>query len=159
MSDAFAKYQYIDIDKNDIIKNINLTEEIITDIYNANLVDGNYNKPSKYEINHLLVTGKSIESEKKIKGAYEDLKSGVSFDKVTATYSNDEETLTNKGYLGEFIASDLPTYLSSELSNLDINEVSEIIESDKGFHLISIRNKTSNKPSSLEDKRLSLIHI
>jgi|TARA_Y100000996_G_scaffold214747_1_gene168558 peptidyl-prolyl cis-trans isomerase D len=157
MSDAFAKYQYIDIDKNDIIKNINVTEEIITDIYNANLVDGNYNKPSKYEINHLLVTGKSIESEKKIKGAYEDLKSGVSFDKVTATYSNDEETLTNKGYLGEFIASDLPTYLSSELSNLDINEVSEIIESDKGFHLISIRNKTSNKPSSLEDKRSTIV--
>ena len=72
-------------------------------------------------------------------------------------YSNDEETLANKGYLGEFIASDLPTYLSSELIDLDINEVSEIIESDKGYHIISIINKVSDKPSSLEDKRSIIV--
>jgi len=157
MSDALAKYQYIDIDKNDIINEIKITDETITEIYNTNLANGNYNKPSKYEINHLLVTGKSIESEKKIKDAYEDLRSGLSFDKVTVMYSNDEETLTNQGYLGEFIASDLPTYLSSELADLDINEISEIIESDKGYHLMSIRNKVSDKPSSLEDKRSIIV--
>ena len=33
MSEAFAKYKYIDVDKNDIVQNISITDEMIRNIY------------------------------------------------------------------------------------------------------------------------------
>ncbi len=157
MSDAFAKYQYINVDKNDIIKAIPISDDIIINIYNNNLVNGDYNKPVKYEINHILVTKKSEEAKIAINNALNELKSGVSFSDVALLYSNDKETINNKGYLGEFVKEDLPSYLSSELGNLDISEISNIIESDKGYHLISIKNKITDKPLSLEQIKSTIV--
>ena len=153
MSDAFAKYEYIDIDKNDIIKNISITDEIISGIYNQNLENGDYDQPSLFEINHILIKERTIESQKKIQKAHDDLKSGLSFEDVVIRYSNDQETLENKGYLGKFIASDLPLYLSSELNNLSIGEISNIIESNNGYHIMMIKNKKSDKPLTLENQK------
>lgn len=157
MSNAFAQYQYIDVDKNDIIKTISVTDEIISDIYDKNLANGDYNKPIKYEINHILMKEKSLTSQKAIKNALNDLKSGMSFSEVAVIYSNDEDTLNNKGYLGQFLIEDLPIYLSSELVNLETNEISSIIESDKGYHLISIKNKILEKPTSLEQIKENIV--
>ena len=157
MSNAFAQYQYIDVDKNDIIKTISVTDEIISDIYDKNLANGDYNKPIKYEINHILMNDKSLTSQKAIKNALNDLKSGMSFSEVAVMYSNDDDTLNNKGYLGQFLIEDLPAYLSSELVNLETNEISSIIESDKGYHLISIKNKILEKPTSLEQVKENIV--
>ncbi len=157
MSNAFAQYQYIDVDKNDIIKTISVTDEIISDIYDKNLANGDYNKPIKYEINHILMNDKSLTSQKAIKNALNDLKSGMSFSEVAVMYSNDDDTLNNKGYLGQFLIEDLPAYLSSELVNLETNEISSIIESDKGYHLISIKNKILEKPTSLEQIKENIV--
>ena len=38
--------------------------------------------------------------------------------------------------------TDLPDYLSSEIINLKINEISKVIKSSKGYHIISILGKT-----------------
>lgn len=156
MSPGLAKFKYIDIDKNDIIKNISVTEEIIKNIYDRNLDAGEYNKPSIFKINHLLVKDVTNSSKDRIKKARDDIMSGSSFEQAAKLYSNDDETIANKGYLGEFISSDLPVYLSSQLVNLKTNQVSEIIESDKGYHLMMILDKSESKPSSLDDVRESI---
>jgi peptidyl-prolyl cis-trans isomerase D len=153
MSPALAKYEYIDVDKNDIIKDVSVTEETIKNIYRRNLDEGEYNKPSLFKINHLLIKDKSDSSKDMIKKAQNDIESGLSFEQAVKLYSNDEETITNKGYLGQFISSDLPIYLSSQLIKLKTGDVSDIIESDKGYHLMMIIDKTSEKPSSLDDVR------
>ena len=142
MFPALAKYEYIDIDKNDIIKDVSITDEIIKNIYDRNLDAGEYNKPPIFKINHLLVKDITDSSKDKIIKARDDIISGLSFEKAVKLYSNDDETITNKGYLGEFISSDLPVYLSSQLINLKTGDLSEIIESDKGYHLMMIVDKT-----------------
>ena len=111
MFPALAKYEYIDIDKNDIIKDVSITDEIIKNIYDRNLDAGEYNKPPIFKINHLLVKDITDSSKDKIIKARDDIISGLSFEKAVKLYSNDDETITNKGYLGEFISSDLPVYL------------------------------------------------
>ena len=156
MSPSLAKFKYIDINKNDIIKNISVTEEIVKNIYDRNLDAGEYNKPSIFKINHLLVKDVTNSSKDTIKKARNDIMSGSSFEQAAKLYSNDDETIENKGYLGEFISSDLPVYLSSQLVNLKTNQVSEIIESDKGYHLMMILDKSESKPSSLDDVRESI---
>ena len=156
MSAAFARYEYIDIDKNEIIKNIPITDEIIRNIYKSNLENGDYSKPVTYEINHLLINNKSSEAKNDIRKAYDDLNAGQSFEDVVSLYSNDDDTLENKGYLGSFFASDLPEYLSSVVTSLDEGQLSNIIESEKGYHLVKVINKVTDDIVTLNDQKSSI---
>jgi peptidyl-prolyl cis-trans isomerase D len=151
-SPAYAKYLYLDIDKNDLIKNIKITDEQAMKIYSLNLEEGIYVKPVTYKINHIL-----INSEISAKKALQELKEGLSFEKVSIEHSTDDETLESKGYLGEFMLTDLPSYLSSEIVNLKINEISKIIKSSKGYHIISILGKTDDTISSFKDLKDTII--
>jgi chaperonin cofactor prefoldin len=81
----------------------------------------------------------------------EELKEGLSFKEVSIKHSTDTETLESKGYLGEFMLTDLPDYLSSEIVNLKINEISKIIKSSDGYHITSIIGKTDDTVSSFKD--------
>ena len=157
MSEGFAKYRYIDVDKRDIIANISLTEEIISTIYNRNLANGDYDTPINYDINHIVINGKSTETNNKITKARTDLQSGKSFKDIVSLYSNDQETISNNGYLGKFIISDLPDYLAGEIKNLEIGDISKVIESKNGYHIIKVNNKIQNNAASLQDERESII--
>tara|TARA_B110000444_G_scaffold259938_1_gene305277 strand:- start:399 stop:2222 length:1824 start_codon:yes stop_codon:yes gene_type:complete len=151
-SPASARYLYLDIDKNDLVKNIKVTDEQAMKIYNLNLEEGVYVRPITYKINHIL-----IDSEISAKEALEELKEGLNFEEVSIKHSTDTETLESKGYLGEFMLTDLPSYLSSEVVNLKINEISKIIKSSKGYHIISILGKTDNTISSFIDLKDTII--
>ena len=151
-SPAYAKYLYLDIDKNDLVKNIKVTDEQAMKIYNLNLEEGVYVKPITYKINHIL-----IDSEISAKEALEELKEGLGFEDVAIKHSTDTETLEGKGYLGEFMLTDLPDYLSSEVVNLRVNEISKIIKSSKGHHIISISGKTDTIISSFTDLKDAII--
>lgn len=151
-SPAYAKYLYLDINKNDLVKNIKVTEEQAMKIYSLNLEEGIYAKPVIYKINHIL-----IDSEISAKEALEELKEGLGFAEVVLKYSTDTETLESKGYLGEFMLTDLPDYLSSEIVNLKINEISKVIKSSKGHHIISISGKTEDTVSSFKDLKEAII--
>ena len=151
-SPAYAKYLYLDIDKNNLIKNIEVTDEQAMKIYKLNLDEGMYVKPVVYKVNHIL-----IDSEISAKEALQELKEGLSFKEVSMKHSTDTETLESKGYLGEFILTDLPDYLSSEIINLKINEISKIIKSTKGYHIVSILGKTDDTISSFKDSKDTII--
>jgi len=151
-SPAYAKYLYLDIDKNDLVKNIKITDEQAMKIYNLNIEEGLYIKPVTYKINHIL-----IDSEISAKEALEELKEGLDFEEVSIKHSTDTETLESKGYLGEFMLTDLPDYLSSEIINLEKNEISKIIQSSKGYHIISILGKTDDTTSSFENLKDTII--
>ena len=151
-SPAYAKYLYLDIDKNNLIKNIEVTDEQAMKIYKLNLDEGMYVKPVVYKVNHIL-----IDSEVSAKEALQELKEGLSFKEVSMKHSTDTETLESKGYLGEFILTDLPDYLSSEIINLKINEISKIIKSTKGYHIVSILGKTDDTISSFKDSKETII--
>ena len=151
-SPAYAKYLYLDIDKNNLIKNIEVTDEQAMEIYKLNLDEGMYVKPVVYKVNHIL-----IDSEVSAKEALQELKEGLSFKEVSMKHSTDTETLESKGYLGEFILTDLPDYLSSEIINLKINEISKIIKSTKGYHIVSILGKTDDTISSFKDSKETII--
>ncbi|MBT7323181.1 MAG: hypothetical protein HN857_04405 [Gammaproteobacteria bacterium] len=145
-SPAYAKYLYLDIDKNDIIRNIKVTDAQAKSIYELNLEEGVYINPVVYKLNHVLLDTDIIAKE-----ALRALNEGSSFEEVSLKYSTDTETVENKGYLGEFTLIDLPDYLSSSITSLEVAEISNVIQSSKGFHIISILGQTDNSISSFDD--------
>jgi len=150
-----AIFSFIDVNKFDLISAVKTNEQILSDIYTEKLANGEYFKPSLYKINHILISNQDTSSSSHLKDiasqTHKRLNEGMSFPDAAKLFSNDEETKTNKGYLGEFFLNDLPRFLQVELKNMKIGEISKIIKSDKGFHIVSIQDKTSETQLSFDN--------
>ena len=156
MTSKSASFNYLDINKHKIINEIEINDNEIKNIYNEKLESGEYTKPIKYGLNHILIPydKEALDLAKK---AHKSLLEGKTYKEVARLYSKDIETQNNEGYLGQFILDDLPNYLSNRLIILKKNEISEIIESDKGYHIISINKKIIPKETSYQVIKPNLI--
>ena len=157
-SAAFARFKYIDIDKNDLIKNIKINDELVNTLYEKYREDGLYSKPISYKVNHILITKNAEDYESKAEEALTSIKNGLSFSKAAKIYSDDEQTINSRGYLGEFILADLPEYISAAIIKMDVGQISELIESDQGYHIISVLEKSENSVTPLDDVKKTIIN-
>ena len=157
-SAAFARFKYIDIDKNDLIKNIKINDELVNTLYEKYREDGLYSKPISYKVNHILITKNAEDYESMAEEALTSIKNGLSFSKAANIYSDDEQTINSGGYLGEFILADLPEYLSAAIITMDVGQISELIESDQGYHIISVLEKSENSVTPLDDVKKTIIN-
>ena len=157
-SAAFARFKYIDIDKNDLIKNIKINDELVNTLYEKYREDGLYSKPISYKVNHILITKNAEDYESKAEEALTSINNGLSFSKAANIYSDDEQTINSGGYLGEFILADLPEYISAAIITMDVGQISELIESDQGYHIISVLEKSQNSVTPLDDVKKTIIN-
>lgn len=157
-SSAFARFKYIDIDKNDLIKNIKINDELVNTLYEKYREDGLYSKPISYKVNHILITKNAEDYESMAEEALTSIKNGLSFSKAANIYSDDEQTINSGGYLGEFILADLPEYISAAIITMDVGQISELIESDQGYHIISVLEKSENSVTPLDDVKKTIIN-
>ena len=157
-SAAFARFKYIDIDKNDLIKNIKINDELVNTLYEKYREDGLYSKPISYKVNHILITKNAEDYESMAEEALTSIKNGLSFSKAANIYSDDEQTINSGGYLGEFILADLPEYISAAIITMDVGQISELIESDQGYHIISVFEKSENSVTPLDDVKETIIN-
>ena len=157
-SAAFARFKYIDIDKNDLIKNIKINDELVNTLYEKYREDGLYSKPISYKVNHILITKNAEDYESMAEEALTSIKNGLSFSKAANIYSDDEQTINSGGYLGEFILADLPEYISAAIITMDVGQISELIESDQGYHIISVLEKSQNSVTPLDDVKKTIIN-
>ena len=157
-SAAFARFKYIDIDKNDLIKNIKINDELVNALYGKYREDGLYSKPISYKVNHILITKNAEDYESMAKEALISIKNGLSFSEAAKIYSDDEQTINSRGYLGEFILADLPEYISAAIITMDVGQISELIESDQGYHIISVLEKSENSVTPLDDVKKTIIN-
>ena len=157
-SAAFARFKYIDIDKNDLIKNIKINDELVNTLYEKYREDGLYSKPISYKVNHILITKNAEDYESMAEEALTSIKNGLSFSKAANIYSDDEQTINSGGYLGEFILADLPEYISATIIAMDVGQISELIESDQGYHIISVLEKSENSVTPLDDVKKTIIN-
>ena len=157
MTSEKAIFEYIDVDKFDLINSIDINEEILREIYATKLDRGEYFQSSQYKINHILVSKQNNNNHLTIENTAEkavtELKKGMSFSEAARIFSNDDETKNNEGYLGEFFLEDLPNYLQTKLKNMQRNQISDVIKSDKGFHIVSIQDKTDERYLSFNEVR------
>ena len=76
-SAAFARFKYIDIDKNDLIKNIKINDELVNTLYEKYREDGLYSKPISYKVNHILITKNAENYESMAEEALTSIKNGL----------------------------------------------------------------------------------
>jgi peptidyl-prolyl cis-trans isomerase SurA len=97
------------------------------------------------EVSHILI--KTIEGEDTLE-AYNQalnviarLKAGEDFAKVADEVSADQSVIRNHGYLGWFTALQLVWPFEKAMYELPINEISNPVRSDFGYHIIKVHNR------------------
>lgn len=111
----------------------------------------------EFELSHILVRtpeeGSSEEIQKaraKVEGAINELQAGVSFAKVSATFSDAPNALEG-GSIGWKTGTQLPALFLDALKSMQVGDVSPPLRSPNGFHLLKITNKRGgNSPLVVE---------
>jgi len=131
-----------------VTADISVTDEEVQKYYDENR-DTVFKTPEQIEVSHILVkfgendTVQKTKEEalEKIKVAQQKITEGDSFEDIANRYSEDENTNTVGGTLGYFSRGELVSEFEEAAFNLKIGEVSDIVETIYGFHLIKVTNK------------------
>ncbi|WP_077211099.1 peptidylprolyl isomerase [Bacillus dakarensis] len=125
------------------IADIEATDEELQEYYD------NY-KP-EIKARHILVADEATAKEVKSK-----LDSGSKFEDLATEYSTDTGTAANGGDLGWFGAGAMVPEFEETAYALEINEISEPVQSQFGYHIIQVTDKKEKK--SFEEMKEEIEH-
>lgn len=139
-------------------KNITVTDEEIEEYYKNNISE--FEVPEKVKVSHILIAidsdaSENVKAEKK-KQAEQILykvKAGENFAELAQQFSDDSATKKRGGVLGFFPRGSKSTEIEEVAFNLKKGEVSDIVLTDKGYHIIKLLDKKEGTTRSLEDSR------
>ena len=125
--------------------NIEISEQEIENFLNSE--EGKSRLAEQYNVQQILLSLSSSAPENEVnlvkeKGAalIKRYNEGEGFEKLAATYSSDQNALEG-GSLGWRKSSELPTLFSDVVVKMKVGEVSELIRSGAGFHIIRLSEK------------------
>lgn len=110
-----------------------------------------YYEQGKYElrVRHILV-----ETAEEARALYEKIKAGEDFAKLAKENSIDPGSAENGGELDWFTIGTMVTEFNDTAYDLEVNEVSEPVQSQHGFHIIQLLEKREVADyASLEDQK------
>jgi peptidyl-prolyl cis-trans isomerase SurA len=126
-------------------RKIQITDQEISDFI-ANQ-SGDINSDVEYQLNHILIAIPEAASPTQITAARtkaesirERVISGESFRQLAISESDGQNALEG-GDLGWRKANELPTIFAARVSVMQVGDVSEIIRSPSGFHIIYLANR------------------
>lgn len=147
--------------KDKFYKNTKISEEDIKKYYEEN--KDSY-KEDKVKASHILISTldektneyvseeKKKEARKKAEEVYKKAKDGQDFSKLAKEYSQDEYSAVNGGDLGFFEKGKMVPQFEIAAFALDKGELSEIIETQYGYHIIKVTDKAYKEYSFDEVK-------
>jgi peptidyl-prolyl cis-trans isomerase D len=139
-----VKVDYLLINPGEFTKEIKVTEEELESYYEENLA--NFEVPEKRKVSHILIKLPSSASEKeeenakkKIEEIQKKLEKGTDFATLARKYSQDSSSAKKGGDLGFFTYTQMiPSFSRVAFSLKKEGEVSEIVKSPFGYHLIKL---------------------
>lgn len=159
---AKAMYGYVKVDA--IVKGLKIDEEKLKAYYNENIVS--YQEPRKVKASHILITpeksavnqtsAKTIARDKAI-FVLKEIKSGKSFSSLAKEYSDDPGSAIKGGDLGFFGFGDMVKEFESAAFTLEKGEVSELVETKYGFHIIKVTDIKKERTRPFKEVRKAVI--
>ena len=124
---------------------IDITNEEIENFLNSE--EGKTKLAEEYSVQQILFPLKGNSTKEEIKKAetkgksiIKKLLSGESFSKLAASYSSGQNALEG-GSLGWKKSSELPTLFSEIIINMEVGDISKLIRSGAGFHILRLSEK------------------
>lgn len=162
-----------------IVSEVQVTDDKVKSFYDKN--KDTFIKPETFKISHIYVSipapgdgeadspedrakAKEIldwvknEARKKIDLASLSLKSGESFTSVAKEFSEDPKTSEKGGDLGFLMKNQTLPEVSSAMVKLKVGEISSVIESSLGFHIIQLTEKKESHPIALAEVKPEILN-
>lgn len=98
-------------------------------------------KNIEVEIAHILFRGSEEEAQRQTEQVKKELSEGIDFAQLAKTYSEDPNAQKTGGKLGRFQKGDLLPAIDQVAFSLQKQEISELVKTDFGYHLIYLLDK------------------
>ena len=162
-----------------IASKVQVSDDEVKSFYNQS--KDTFMRPETFKISHIYVTipaagdgdadspkdrakAKEIldwvinESRNKINQASLALKSGKSFASVAKDFSEDPKTAGKGGNLGFIMINQTLPEISSSMIKLKLGEVSNVIKTSLGFHIIQLNNKKESHKLPLVEVEVEILN-
>lgn len=127
-------------------KDIEITEDEVKSYYEEN--KSNFDTPESIEVSHILVEDKETAQE-----ILDKLKSGEDFAELAKEYSTDTATAEKGGELGFITSGEMVEEFEKAAFALKVGEISDIVKTDYGYHIIKATDYKEAKESTYEDSK------
>lgn len=151
------KFQAPQMVLNSLVRDkINVSNKEIGDYYQENIAD--FTTPEKRTIKEIVLMASSDDKEevmKKGEEILERLKQGEDFSELARQFS-EAATKGNDGLLGTFIKGELSSELDTIAFAMKEGEISDLIETSYGYHLIKVEKIELEKVTPLEEVKFKI---
>ncbi len=139
--------EYVELRPSDLVEDVDVDQGMVDEIIDAKIAAAASARSRR--VAQILIERQDDQSHlKKIAEIEAKLKAGEEFSALASEYSEDYGTAEQGGDLGFIPAGDLPEPLGLELDKLAVGEVSGIVESELGVHLLKLLDeKVADVPS------------
>lgn len=136
-----------------VFRRISVTDQEVEDFLANQELHGRPDE--EYRLQHLLLVvpeAAAAETIKNIKTRAEELlsqlKSGADFTQMVIANSDGQQALDG-GYLEWRKLAEIPSIFAETISEMKTGDISELIRSPSGFHIIKLAEKRSNEPQQI----------
>ncbi|MFJ5763008.1 peptidylprolyl isomerase [Neobacillus sp. NPDC093182] len=129
-----------------LIPQIEVTDEELQTYFDEN--KDSLGEAEQVKASHILVEDEATAKEVKQK-----LTDGADFAELAKEYSTDEGTKENGGELGFFARGTMVTEFEDVAFTLPVNEISEPVKTDYGYHIIKVEEKKEVKEANFDDSK------
>ncbi|MDQ0976484.1 foldase protein PrsA [Neobacillus niacini] len=125
---------------------IKITDEELQTYFDEN--KDSFGEAEQVKASHILVADEATANEIKQK-----LADGADFAELAKEYSTDEGTKENGGELGFFAKGTMVTEIDDVAFTLPVNEISDPVKTDYGYHIIKVEEKKEAKEANFDDSK------
>ncbi len=151
--------EYVELDTAEQVADAEIDEETLRDRYEA--VKARFITPEERRASHILVTAgeerTADEAEALAESLRERIENGESFAELAAEFSDDPVSAEDGGDLGWLEPGIIDPAFDDALFALQIDEVSEPVESDFGWHIIRLDEIREPRGQSFEEARAEVL--
>lgn len=154
LSPKRIKLDYVVMTREDIKKNISVTDEEVQNYYENN--KSRYVKGEERTARHILVNASDDEASQaealqKALDIKQRIANGEDFAELARTLSDDSGSATRGGDLGVVNRGVMVEPFENALLSLPLNEVSEPVKTQFGYHLIEVTNITPERGQAFDE--------
>jgi len=159
-SDEERSFEYITLLQSDYADSVQVPNDYLTNSYNQYLTD--FDNSAQIRISHIMIEKINYDSREDALSSIENVQNllyeGNEFASIAKDYSEDIVTKDIGGDLEYFEKDIFPPQFDEALSNLELNEISGIVELDETFHILKVTEKTFQEPMTEDEIKENLLN-